>query len=155
MCHEKMSSSLVMSILAALVFGLILAVFGTSQAAGLLKPKTGDQSLISIKSHNVRVVINNGFARTEVDQVFINNGDRELEAVYSFPLPKKASLSELSLWIDGQEVIGEVLEKERAEQVYEEQKSKGSDTALALVGAVTAPLLLGKLHDAQINLIKK
>ena len=131
MCHEKKSSSLVMSIITALVFGLVMAVFGTSQAAGLLKPKTGDQSQIAIKSHDVRVVINNGFARTEVDQLFINTGDRELEAVYSFPLPQKASLSELSLWIDGQEVMGEVLEKQRAEQVYEEQKAKGNDTALA------------------------
>lgn len=131
MCHEKKSSSLVMSIIAALVFGLVMAVFGTSQAAGLLKPATGDQNQISIKSHNVRVVINNGYARTEVDQMFVNTADRDLEAVYSFPLPHQASLSELSLWIDGQEVLGEVLEKQRAEQVYEEQKSKGNDTALA------------------------
>ena len=131
MCREKNSSSLVISLIAAMVFGLVLAVFGTSQAAGLLKPKTGDQSQIAIKSHQVEVVINNGFARTEVDQVFINTGDQDLEAIYSFPLPKQASLSELSLWINGQEVIGEVLEKERAEKVYEDQKSKGNDTVLA------------------------
>lgn len=131
MCHERNSSSLVISILTAFVFGLVMAVFGTSQAAGLLKPKTGDQSQIAIKSHQARVVINNGFARTEVDQVFINTGESELEAVYSFPLPKNASLSELSLWIDGQEVMGEVLEKQRAEKVYEDQKSKGNETALA------------------------
>lgn len=131
MCRERKSSSLVISIIAAFVFGLIMAVFGSSQAAGLLKPKNGDQSQIAITSHEVQVVINNGFARTEVDQVFVNNGDRDLEAVYSFPLPKQASLSELSLWIDGREVLGEVLEKQRAEQIYEDQKSKGNDTAIA------------------------
>lgn len=122
MCREKNSSSLVISLIAAMVFGLVLAVFGTSQAAGLLKPKTGDQSQIAIKSHQVEVVINNGFARTEVDQVFINAGDQDLEAIYSFPLPKQASLSELSLWINGQEVIGEVLENDQAEKVCEEQE---------------------------------
>ena len=131
MCREKNSSSLIISLIAALVFGLVLAVFGTSQAAGLLKPKTGDQAQIGIKSHHVQVVINNGFARTEVDQVFVNTGDRDLEAVYSFPLPKQASLSELSLWINGQEVVGEVLEKQRAEKIYQDQKAKGNDTALA------------------------
>jgi len=46
-------------------------------------------------------------------------------------LPKQASLSELSLWINGSEVIGEVLEKEQARKVHEEQKSQGKDTALA------------------------
>ncbi|MBT8353622.1 MAG: VIT and VWA domain-containing protein, partial [Desulfofustis sp.] len=131
MCYQNKSGSLVISLIAAFVFGLILAVFGTSQAAGLLKPKTGDHSQIAIKSHDVKVVINNGFARTEVDQVFVNRGDRDLEAVYSFPLPKQASLSELSLWINGQEVTGEVLEKQKAQQVYEDQKAQGNDTALA------------------------
>lgn len=102
-----------------------------SQAAGLLKPSTGSPDAVFIRSHHVSVTINNGFARTEIDQVFGNNSDTDLEAIYSFPVPKQASLSELSLWIDGQEVIGEVLEKEKARKVYEEQVQKGNDTALA------------------------
>jgi len=109
----------------------LLLLSTTVHAAGLLKPKNGDHSSISIKSHQVNVIINNGFARTEVDQVFVNNQDVDLEAVYSFPLPKKASFSELSLWIGGQEIVGEVIEKQEAKKVYENQKSKGNDTALA------------------------
>ncbi len=101
MCREKNSSSLVISLIAAMVFGLVLAVFGTSQAACLLKPKTGDQTQIALMSHQVQVFINNGLARTEVDHVFINTGDQDLEAVYSFPPPNQASFSELSLWING------------------------------------------------------
>jgi Ca-activated chloride channel family protein len=100
-------------------------------AAGLLKPLHSANSPIHMKSHEVNVTINNGFARTEVDQRFINDGDQELEAVYTFPVPKQASLSELSLWIDGKETIGEVVEKEKARQVYEKQKSQGKETALA------------------------
>lgn len=99
--------------------------------AGLLKPVNGPADTVFMKSHRVNVTINNGFARTEVDQVFGNNTDQDLEAVYSFPLPKQASLSELSLWIDGREVLGEVLEKEQAQKVYEEQKRAGHHTALA------------------------
>lgn len=102
-----------------------------SQAAGLLKPLNGKVSDIHMKSHNVKVVINNGFCRTEVDQIFINEGDIDMEAIYSFPLPRKASLSELSLWINGKEEIGEVLEKEKAKEIYEQQKAKGNDSALA------------------------
>ncbi len=109
----------------------VCAVATVASAAGLLKPLTGSEKGVQMKSHQVDVTINNGFARTEVDQVFINTGSRDLEAVYSFPLPKQASLSELSLWIDGREVLGEVMEKKQAKKTYEKQKSQGNDTALA------------------------
>lgn len=127
--NECSRSMFLLTIVAAV---LILAVFGRSvEAAGLLKAKNGGVAPIAIKDHRVSVTINNGFARTEVDQIFINSGDADLEGIYSFPLPSKASLSELSLFIDGREVVGEVLEKARAREVYEEQKAKGNDTALA------------------------
>lgn len=100
-------------------------------AAGLLKPVNAQGSPLVIRSHQVNVTLNNGFARTEVDQVFFNGGDQDLEAIYTFPLPRQASLSELSLWFDGQENMGEVLEKERARALYENQKSQGNDTGLA------------------------
>lgn len=131
MQREKCQNSLITSIIAAFVFFLILGVFVKSQAAGLLKPVNGSDLQITIKSHDVKVVVNNGFAKTQVDQVFVNDGGSELEAVYSFPLPEKASLSELSLWINGREVIGEVLEKKKAREVYEDQKAEGKDTAVA------------------------
>lgn len=116
--------------------GVLLFLMGVftvlpCRGAGLMKPVDGSDGDVYLKSHHVSVTINNGFARTEVDQVFANDGESDLEAIYSFPLPKQASLSELSLWIDGQEVIGEVLEKERARKVYEEQVRKGNDAALA------------------------
>lgn len=116
---------------------IILAMVGiwlharTANAAGLLKPFDGNQSDVQIKSHHVKVMINNGFSKTEVDQVFFNKGDRDLKALYTFPMPKQASLSELSLWIDGQEIVGEVLEKGRAKKIHEEQAARGNDTALA------------------------
>ncbi len=103
----------------------------TASGAGLLKPKGGEANGLVIRSHQVKAVINNGFAQTEVDQVFANVTDQDMEAVYSFPLPKQASLAELSLWIDGQEVLGEVVEKERARQIYQQQAAQGNDTALA------------------------
>ncbi len=124
MLHSKNNITLALWSLAVLTLS---PCFG----AGLLKPVNGPEDAVSMRSHHVLVTINNGFARTEVDQVFGNTSDQDLEATYSFPLPKQASLSELSLWINGQEVLGEVLEKQLAKQVYEQQKSQGRDTALA------------------------
>ena len=113
------------------VLVLFLTFGGVSKGAGLLKPTNGNATDVFIKSHHVTVTINNGFAKTEVDQAFGNNSDVDLEAVYTFPVPKQASLSEVSLWIDGKEVIGEVVEKEQARQLYEDQVAKGNDTAIA------------------------
>lgn len=115
-----------------ILYALIILLYATGGfAAGLLKPVQGGSDSVKMKTHHVDVIINNGFARTQVTQVFVNTGTSDLEAVYSFPVPQNASLSELSLWIDGREVIGEVLAKERAKKVYEEQKAKGNDTAMA------------------------
>jgi Ca-activated chloride channel homolog len=114
-----------------LISSMLVASTLAAQGAGLLKPVGAADAGAHIKSHQVEVTLNNGFAQTVVDQVFGNKTDRDFEAIYSFPLPKQASLSEVSLWINGQEVIGEVIEKERARKIYEEQVEKGNDTALA------------------------
>lgn len=127
--RSRYYSLLSLAITALVLFAVAIAT--PAKAAGLLKPINGNQDHIQIKDHHVTVTLNNGFASTEVDQVFSNTGDADLEAIYSFPVPKQASLSEISLWIDGREIIGEVLEKGSAKKVYEEQKSKGKDTALA------------------------
>jgi Ca-activated chloride channel homolog len=111
--------------------GILLTSAAGASAAGLLKPISGRSNPIHIKAHHVQVIINNGFSRTEVDQIFVNEGDTDLEALYSFPVPRSASLSELSLWINGKETIGEVLEKERARKIYEDKKARGDDSALA------------------------
>jgi len=99
-------------------------------AAGLLKPINGGSPL-GISSHRVDVLIDNGFARTEVDQTFRNPTDTPLEAIYSFPLPKQSSLSEVSMWVAGKELIGEVVEKERAKKIYQQQKASGRQAALS------------------------
>lgn len=115
-----------------LLAALLVLLANLSFAAGLLKPVGGgDQSSLAITSHRVDVTINNGFVRTEVDQTFANPDAAPIEGIYSFPLPKQASLSELSLWIAGGEILGEVVEKAKATQIYEEQKAQGNQTALA------------------------
>lgn len=112
-----------------LAIAMVLA--SPSFAAGLLQPRGATVPPLEIVEHDVRVVINNGFAVTEVDQVFHNPNDVDLEAIYTFPLPLDASLSELSLWVDGEERIGEVVEKERGREIYREERDNGRETALA------------------------
>lgn len=100
-------------------------------AAGILTPKGAPQAPIQIKDHHVEVVINNGFARTEVQQTFFNPNNADLEAIYSFPLPKSASLSEVTIFAGEKEIHGEVLQKSEANQVYEDEKQNGGNTGKA------------------------
>ena len=105
-------------------------LIGTVQAAGLLTPSDGSLPALALKDHHVDVVIEDGYAITRVDQVFHNPHSRDLEAHYSFPVPEKGAVSEFTLWIDGKPIVGEVLEKQQARTVYEQEKAAGRDAGL-------------------------
>lgn len=100
-------------------------------AAGTLMPVGSPHAAIEIRDHHVEVCINNGFARTEVIQTFHNPSDVDLEALYSFPVPKTASFSEVTICAGEQELHGEVLAKEEAGRVYEEEWAAGNDAGIA------------------------
>ena len=57
--------------------------------------------------------------------------DKDLEAIYSFPLPKSASLSEMTIWAGEKQLDGEVVEAKEARRVYEEERDAGNDAGLA------------------------
>ncbi|MCU7853269.1 MAG: VIT and VWA domain-containing protein [Candidatus Thiodiazotropha sp. (ex Monitilora ramsayi)] len=101
-----------------------------TQAAGLLQPSDGSLPALEITDHQVNVVIEDGYAVTTVDQVFHNPHSQDLEAHYSFPVPEHGSVAEFTLWIDGKPVTGEVLERQQAKQVYEEEKAAGRDAGI-------------------------
>jgi Ca-activated chloride channel family protein len=99
-------------------------------AAGLLTPVDSGLPQLEIREHHVDVVIEDGYATTTVEQVFGNPNHTDLEAIYSFPVPEKAAVGEFTYWIDGQPVTGEVLEKEQAREVYENEKQAGREAAV-------------------------
>lgn len=115
---------------AALVILLGLIVTSPVYAAGTLVAKGRFGGQLSIESQDVRVTVNNGIAVTEVTQIFVNEENRVVEALYTFPVPKNASVSNFSMWIKGKEMIGEVLEKKRAREIYETYKKTNVDPGL-------------------------
>jgi Ca-activated chloride channel homolog len=102
----------------------------TVHAAGLLVANGGFGGVLEITEHDVQVTVNNGIAVTQVNQVFLNKENRQVEALYTFPVPKGASISNFSMWINGKEMIGEVLEKKRARQIYNSYKQRRRDPGL-------------------------
>ncbi len=109
---------------------LLLAGGNRADAAGLLIADGGFGGVLEIVEHDVKVTINNGIAVTEVTQIFHNTEKRQVEALYTFPIPKGASVSNFSMWINGKEMVGEVLEKERAREIYNSYKQRRRDPGL-------------------------
>ncbi len=109
---------------------LLLVCSSNAFSAGLMTPATGQLPELKIKQHHVKVVVEDGYAITHIDQTFHNPHDKDLEAIYSFPIPSKAAVGEFTYWIDGNPVTGEVLEKQTARDLYEQEKQAGRETAL-------------------------
>ncbi|MEM1296878.1 MAG: VIT domain-containing protein, partial [Verrucomicrobiota bacterium] len=122
------------SILTTTFFTTVAAMLAittlSTQAAGLLVADGGFGGVLEIKEHDVHVTINNGIAITEVNQVFLNTENRQVEALYTFPVPDGASVANFSMWINGTEMVGEVLEKKRAREIYESYKATREDPGL-------------------------
>jgi Ca-activated chloride channel homolog len=109
---------------------LILLLASSASGAGLLIADGGTGALLEIKAQAVQVTINNGIAVTQVTQVFKNNEKRQVEALYTFPVPKDASVANFSMWIGGKEMVGEVIEKVRARDIYNSYKRVRRDPGL-------------------------
>jgi len=113
--------------LAALTAGAAILSPPAADAAGLLIADGGFGGVLEIQEHDVKVIINNGVAVTHVTQVFRNTEQRQVEALYTFPVPKGASVANFSMWINGKEMVGEVLEKKRAREIYNSYKQVRRD----------------------------
>lgn len=116
----------------AFAAGLCLSVSAVTPAnsVGLLTLSNQSQSL-DLLNHKVSVVVEDGYVITTVNQTFRNPHTRDMEATYSFPVPLRAAVSEFTYWIDGKPVTAEVVEKEKARQIYESEKQAGRNTGLA------------------------
>src|SRR6516162_65799 len=92
------------------VFVVAFATTRPASAAGLLIPEDKKLPPLAMVNHKVTVSIDEQVAVTTVEQTFRNHTDRNLEATYLFPVPKGATVNKFTMWIDGKETTGELLE---------------------------------------------
>ncbi len=85
---------------------------------------------LAVNYHHVTVSVDNQTAVTSVDQEFRNPNNMQVEGLYIFPLPVGASVANFSMWIDGKEQQAELLEREKAAQIYEDIVRRTQDPAL-------------------------
>ncbi len=118
------------------ILGLILSSAGVAYADGIIipDPPPGIPPIevpnLAIKYHRVNVTIDDQVATTEIDQVFVNDSEWELEGIYIFPLPEEAAISDFAMWVDGEKWEGELLTREKARRIYEDIVRHRKDPAL-------------------------
>ncbi len=119
-----------------LLCGALLVIFATGAFAdGILIPGPPERPIpdvpyFTIKYHHVDVEIRNQVATTRIDQVFVNESGRELEATYLFPLPPGSVVQSFAVEADGQSMQTELLEADEAQRIYEEIMRQRKDPAL-------------------------
>ena len=97
---------------------LVLAFAGQTYAHGLLIPEDKSLPPLAMVHHRVNIAVQDQVAVTTVEQSFRNHTDRRLEATYIFPLPKGANVNRFTMWVDGKEQNGELLDSKKAAEVY-------------------------------------
>jgi Ca-activated chloride channel homolog len=109
---------------------LFLLAAGNIQAHGLLIPVEKSVPPLAMLNHIVNITIEDQVATTHVEQSFRNHTDRNLEATYVFPIPKGAGVQKFTMWVDGKEVAGELVEAGKARQIYTDIVRRTQDPGL-------------------------
>ncbi len=89
----------------------------TARAPGSQNEK---QQLVRLTEQRVKVDITGRIAHTEIEQAFFNDRSAVLEGIYRFPLPGDGSISGLSLLVGNKWMDGEIVEKQRGRQIFQQ-----------------------------------
>jgi predicted Zn-dependent protease len=79
----------------------------------------GRNEPLTVGYHKVTVDIRDQIARTVIEESFVNHTNGRLEGVFYFPLLQDASISGFGMWIGNELVEADVVEKQRAREIYE------------------------------------
>jgi ferric-dicitrate binding protein FerR (iron transport regulator)/tetratricopeptide (TPR) repeat protein len=93
-------------------------------------PSWGMDRPLEIRDMTVDVYVEDGVARTTIDQTFFNTDPRPLEGVYQLPLPHGSAISRLGMYVDGKLMEAAVVDRDRARDIYEGIVYERRDPAL-------------------------
>ncbi|MBK7864372.1 MAG: VWA domain-containing protein [Archangiaceae bacterium] len=84
----------------------------------------------ALQHTEVRARVTGNISRVEVTQLYQNPSSDRLEAVYAFPLPANAAVTDMYFRIGKRVVYSQVQKREQAKQTYEAAKAEGKTAAL-------------------------
>jgi Ca-activated chloride channel family protein len=105
--------------------------------AGVLIPSTAKQpnpAILSLEEMSINVVIDNTHAKVSIQQIFASHSGAPLEGSYVFALPGRSIISDFAVWDDVTRVPGVILERKRAEEMYNDIRMQALDPGLLQMG---------------------
>jgi len=97
------------------------------------RPSDGEDKTevpLPLQHTEVHAAVTGYVGTVDVTQQFRNPFDQKIEAVYMFPLPERAAVSEFVMSIGERRIRGILREKEEAERIYREARAQGYQASL-------------------------
>lgn len=88
-------------------------------------PERSDEIPLPLEHTNVNAAVTAYIATVHVEQRYRNPYGEKIEAVYVFPLPQNAAVTEFLMVIGERRIRGIIREREEAERIYQEAKHQG------------------------------
>jgi Ca-activated chloride channel family protein len=119
------------------MLALLLAPAILLADAGILIPRDKaqpDPAILSLEEMEITIRIDNGDARVFVKQIFANHTNGIEEGNYIFALPSQAVVSEFAVWDGPVRIPAVVLERKRAEEIYNQLRAQRIDPGILQMG---------------------
>lgn len=110
-----------------ILFSFVVAQSGVLIPLPSEKP---DAKILSLAVMNVEITIDNQHATVKIMQIFDNHAAQTLEGKYVFALPPTSSISDFAVWDGDRRIPGVMMEKRRANQIYEAVKQQTIDPGI-------------------------
>jgi Ca-activated chloride channel family protein len=117
----------------AALLALVLSTQLFAADSGVLLPvgtQQPDSAVFSLDEMSIDVHIDNGDARVSIRQIFGSRSGAIHEGTYVFALPARGVVSDFAVWDGLVRIPGVILERRRAEEIYESLKSQAIDPGL-------------------------
>lgn len=95
-----------------------------------VKSDNPETDQLPLKSTSANVEIAGVIANVKVTQVYKNEGEKALEAIYIFPASTRAAVYDMKMTIGERTIQAIVMEREQARQDYEKAKQQGKSASL-------------------------
>jgi Ca-activated chloride channel family protein len=116
---------------------LVLVPLPALADAGVLIPKdqqAPDPAILSLEEMSVRIVIDSGDAHIAITQIFANHSGHIEEGTYRFSLPSGSTVSDFAVWDGPIRIPAVILERKRAQEVYDQARMQALDPGLLQMG---------------------
>ncbi len=120
-----------------LTLALLLPYAFARADSGVLIPRDKQQpdpAILSLQQMSVSITIDDGDARVLITQIFANHTAKVEEGTYIFALPSGSTVSDFATWDGPVRIPAVILERKRAEEIYDQARLQAIDPGLLEAG---------------------